>query len=319
MGTLWLLDSGASSHFTQEINDFIEYCTPLPHERIPVNTASNKIYVVGEGSVLLKHYLGDKLVTTCLTKVLHIPDITARLLSMGKFLQQGLRIYGDSHNISLVHKDKPVLTCKPLHLGQMVYRLDAAIADLDAKQIYKVDYDLMHRRLGHPSKDIMTQAKNHTKGFPQDLPIPTNTPVCPGCAQGKMPASAHPPLESHATAPFEHMHSDSKSFPVVSYRKYKYFISFFDDYTSYAWIVLLCKKSGAITTLKQFMAMVKTQYKADIKEWMSDAGGEYKSDAFLKTLKDAGIKILQSAPHTPQQNGCAERFMRTVIDKAESM
>ncbi len=52
---------------------------------------------------------------------------------------------------------------------------------------------------------------------------------------------------------------------------------------------------------------------------MSDAGGEYKSDAFLKTLKDAGIKILQSALHTPQQNGCAERFMRTIIDKAQSM
>jgi hypothetical protein len=65
--------------------------------------------------------------------------------------------------------------------------------------------------------------------------------------------------------------------------------------------------------------LVKTQYGTDIKEWMSDAGGEYKSDAFLKTLKDVGIKILQSAPHTPQQNGCAERFMRTIMDKAQSM
>jgi transposase InsO family protein len=103
---------------------------------------------------------------------------------------------------------------------------------------------------------------------------------------------------------------------VVSYHKYKYFINFIDDYTSYAWVVLLREKSAAITALKQFMALVKTQYRADIKEWMSDAGGEYKSDAFLKTLKDAGIKILQSAPYTPQQNGRAERFMRTIMDKA---
>jgi hypothetical protein len=153
---------------------------------------------------------------------------------MGEVLQQGLHIHGDSRNISLVHKNKPVLTCKPLHLGQTVYWLDAAIADLDAKQIYKVNYDLMHQRLGHPSKDVMTQAKNYTKGFPQDLPIPTNTPVCPGCAQGKMPASAHLPSESRATAPFERVHSDIKSFPVVSYHKYKYFISFFNDYISYA-------------------------------------------------------------------------------------
>ena len=52
---------------------------------------------------------------------------------------------------------------------------------------------------------------------------------------------------------------------------------------------------------------------------MSNAGGEYKSNAFLETLKDAGIKILQSALHTSQQNGCTECFMHTVMDKAESM
>jgi transposase InsO family protein len=106
---------------------------------------------------------------------------------------------------------------------------------------------------------------------------------------------------------------------VVSYHKYKYFINFIDDYTSYVWVVLLHKKSAAITALKQFIALVKTQYSADIKEWMSDAGGEYKSDTFLKTLKDAGIKILQSALHTPQQNGHAECFMCTIMDKAQSM
>ena len=52
---------------------------------------------------------------------------------------------------------------------------------------------------------------------------------------------------------------------------------------------------------------------------MSDAGGEYKSDVFINTLKDHGIKILQSAPYTPQQNGCAEHFMRMCMDKAQAM
>ena len=67
------------------------------------------------------------------------------------------------------------------------------------------------------------------------------------------------------------------------------------------------------------MVLIKTQYGTDIKEWMSDAGGEYKSDTFPKTLKDAGIRILQSSPHTPQQNGHAEHFMHTIMDKAQSM
>jgi transposase InsO family protein len=52
---------------------------------------------------------------------------------------------------------------------------------------------------------------------------------------------------------------------------------------------------------------------------MSDAGGEYKSEAFDAVLCDKGIRILQSVPYTPQQNGCAEHFNRTLMDKAQSM
>ena len=58
--------------------------------------------------------------------------------------------------------------------------------------------------------------------------------------------------------------------------------------------------------LKDFLAMVLNQYGCTIKEWMSDASGEYKSDAFLSVLKAKGIKILQSIPFTPQKNGHAE-------------
>ena len=52
---------------------------------------------------------------------------------------------------------------------------------------------------------------------------------------------------------------------------------------------------------------------------MSDAGGEYKSRAFNNLLKGEGICIFQSASHTPQQNGHAEHFMHTVMDKSEAM
>ena len=48
---------------------------------------------------------------------------------------------------------------------------------------------------------------------------------------------------------------------------------------------------------------------------MSDAGGEYKSDTFDLMLKNKGIKILQSAPHTPQQNSHTERFIQTIMKK----
>jgi hypothetical protein len=78
-------------------------------------------------------------------------------------------------------------------------------------------------------------------------------------------------------------------------------------------------KAAAIFALKHFIALVRNQFGTTIKEWTSDTGGEYKSEVFLNTLKDQGIRILQSAPYTPKQNGRAERFMRTCMDKAQAM
>jgi transposase InsO family protein len=88
---------------------------------------------------------------------------------------------------------------------------------------------------------------------------------------------------------------------------------------SFAWITLLCAKSSAIHALHKFLVMIKTQFGLTIKEWMSDAGREYKSDAFLKVLQENGIRVLQSVLHTPQQNGCTECFNQTSMDKAEAI
>ena len=217
---LWLLDSGASAHFTFNMDDFIEYTPASKDERIPVSTAANTIYVRGKGTVLLSHNVGDQMITTRLHPVLYIPEITTRILSLGTFLQQGLNLSGHAPQISLAYKHETLIVCKPLIYGQTIYWLDATTRSQRAHQlIYTVDYDLMHRRLGHPSKDVMSHARNTVKGFPDTVTIPSNAPVCPGCAQGKMPAAAHPPLVTRASRPFEHVHSDLKSFPVISYHK----------------------------------------------------------------------------------------------------
>ena len=70
---------------------------------------------------------------------------------------------------------------------------------------------------------------------------------------------------------------------------------------------------------KDFLELVRVQYNAQVKGWMSDASGEYKSDAFDRALLEKGIIINQSAPQTLMQNGHAECLMRTLMDKAEAM
>ena len=124
-----------------------------------------------------------------------------------------------------------------------------------------------------------------------------------------MTRSSFPPSPGRAIAPFDKVHMDLKEFSVQSYNHYKFFISFFDDCTSYGWIVLLRRKSKADPAIRQFIAMVKNQYNKVVREFMIDAGGEFKSDELRTFLKELSINILPSVPHMHQQNGHAERFI----------
>ena len=60
-------------------------------------------------------------------------------------------------------------------------------------------------------------------------------------------------------------------------------------------------------------------YYGIVQQWISDGSKKYKSVAFDKILKNKDIRILQSMPHTPQQNRYVEQFMQILSDKAKSI
>jgi len=94
-GTFWLLDSGASHHFTGDIGDFASY-NELKRVHY-AKTANGVALIAGIGTVLLRcldHNSGDEKVVT-LTQVLHMPGTTACLISMGEMLQRNYRVTGD--------------------------------------------------------------------------------------------------------------------------------------------------------------------------------------------------------------------------------
>jgi hypothetical protein len=178
--------------------------------------------------------------------------------------------------------------------------------------------DLAHKHFVHPNKKVLCKFPSATLGYSLVNGKLSSGP-CRGCVQGKMHQHVYSPSTKQASKPFKLIHSDLKLFPIESYHWYKYVIVFYNDYSLYAWISCLQQKSSAISATKQFLAMVMTYYESKVMQWMSNAGGEYKLDVFNNMLRNEGIKILTSTLHTPQQNGHAERFMCTFIDKSESM
>ena len=172
----------------------------------------------------------------------------------------------------------------------------------------------MHHRFSHPSKDVLQHASGTTLGFPS-ITFPHEEHICPGCAEGKMTRLVFPAFDRRSAKPFDKIHMDLKAMPVRSYHGYNYFLIIFDNATSHSWTVNLKQKFDATPAIQQFIAMVKTQYGLSIKEVQIDAGGEFKSQELTLFLREQGINILTSVP----QNGCAERFICTVMDKAQAM
>jgi hypothetical protein len=325
-----MADSSTSECFTHTQSDLTEF-EVLDDNELVVKTASktNSFKIKGKGAWIITHkvlHRGKKpSITSCLYPVYYLPGLTHWLMSVGHLLNDGLELKGSSSSLEFSagtsSTKQLLLQFKPYSPGQNIYWLSARLASrhtiLAMSSVTTVDYDIMH--FAHPSKDVLWHASGNTQNFSSNMLFPSISPVCQGCAEGKMTRSSFPPSPQRSEAPFDKVHMYLKEFSVQSYSQYKFFILFFDDCTSFGWIVLLRHKSEADPAIRQFIAMVKNQFNKVIHEFMINAGGEFKSNELSMFLKELGINILSSVPQMHQQNGCAERFIRTIVEKAQAI
>ena len=104
---------------------------------------------------------------------------------------------------------------------------------------------------------------------------------------------------------------------VTSTNDFKYFVLF--AYSKFTWLYLLKHKSNVLDVFKFFKDTVKNQLNSKIKTLRKDNGGEFTSNAFKLFCSSHGIMHKFSCPHTPQQNGVAERKHRHVVECALTM
>jgi hypothetical protein len=232
---MWLLDSGTSAHFTFNKKDFVEYveyASPRYSQ-----TTNGKAPILGEGTVIVD-YRGS---SVHLSPVIYMPTCNLKLISMGTLLKDNcLTINTGPGHIGFFDKcaKRIVLSFHSHGADTMFWMCAPTMSPQATLSLASVDYELLHCRMGHPSKDVLRAARKHIKDFP-DIKIPTQHPICPGHQLGKQPNRPFPHTERRATAPFELIHSDLKSFEVESYHKYKYAIVYYYDFTSMAWVVCL--------------------------------------------------------------------------------
>jgi hypothetical protein len=117
---------------------------------------------------------------------------------------------------------------------------------------------------------------------------------------------------SQSSAPLMLIFSNVFGPAIDSFGRYKYYMSFINDYSKFTWIYLLRLKSDVYKSFCEFQHLVERMFGRKIIAFQSDWGGEYeKLNAHFKTV---GIHHHVSCPHTHQQNGVAERMHRHIVE-----
>ena len=152
---MWLLNLGAFIHFTFNKNDFVEY-VDYPQPRYS-QTANGKAPILGEGTVII----GFKGSSMHLLLVIYMPTCNLKLISMSTLLKDNcLTINAGAGHIDFYDKcAKKVILSFHSYGADTMFWIHAPMMSPQAIHLLaSVDYDLLHRQMGHLSKDVLKAA-----------------------------------------------------------------------------------------------------------------------------------------------------------------
>jgi hypothetical protein len=311
--TRWMMDSGATHHMSPHKSDFADYTPCQGTVRLGDKSAVDQ---VGVGSVVFKTSQGTQIT---LTNVLHIPDVKTRFLSTRALVQRGATVVFDQGSFKIAVNQRCIASG---YLEHNLYWLDASMASLNAHTRGAVTpLHTWHQRMGHMSHmALKSYGPAATTGMDIDASAAAIPNACRGCELGKSARKPFPSSGKKTSRIYEVVHSDlAGPMQTDSVQGSKYIATFLDDYSRHAVVYHLKSKDKFVQALKTFLAWGETQTSQKLRALHSDRGGEYMAGTVTQILNEKGIERHLTMPGSPQQNGKAERFNRTLMDKAMAM
>ena len=317
------------THERESLMDFRLY-TSEEKEKSKIHLGDDSVIsAVGEGKVRLSIGSGENDLHLALQQVAYVPDLTKNLLSVATMTQMGAEVRFTREKC-IVEKGGKQFTIGH-SVGGKLYRVGASQFNKDSAYYtseHNSSKDIWHQRFGHLNKrDVDKLLKSSmVVGMKATGEFTGNTEVCEGCVLGKMTKTPFPKKsQSRGSAPLELVHTDlCGPMQEESHGGSRYVLTFTDDFSRYTTVYFLRNKSETMTKFKDYVSLMENfsgqkMQKLSIKTLRSDNGGEYLSNEFTRFCNENGISREFSNPQTPEQNGVAERFNRTMIESARSM
>jgi Reverse transcriptase (RNA-dependent DNA polymerase)/Integrase core domain/gag-polypeptide of LTR copia-type/GAG-pre-integrase domain len=308
----WMVDSGATHHITPHRSDFTNW---TPAEGVVSLGGHAEIRQTGTGTVTIHPSGGTKIVH--LHNVMHVPDAGARYFSVSALMQKGGQITFKDNKLSISVRGRHIAS--GYQEGNLFW-IDASNATLHAISNAPTSLHLWHARMGHMSHQALKRYKDSVKGIALDPSLTETDAPCPGCELGKQTRSPFSDSSKRSDRRLQIVHSDlAGPMQTRSIQGSLYIATFIDDYSKHGVVYYLKSKDQCAAAFKKFLAWAENQTSDRLLALHSDRGGEYLSGAVRSILDEKGIEHRLTMPHTPQQNGLAERWNRTILDKARAL
>ncbi|KNZ52981.1 hypothetical protein VP01_337g8 [Puccinia sorghi] len=280
--TMFVLDSGASSHMVSDMNLFVSL--ELADQGV-VRTSSGKdsLVIKGIGTIKLSNQHG----TLLLNNVFFIPDLFVNLLSVHCLVLNNYHIEFLKYTFNVSIYNKLVMS------GHYEGNLPSLHFSNTSQTALLNSAELLHKSLGHS---------------------------CEACAVSKITRASFKSSHARASRPFEELHLDLIG-PITpeSREGDKYILTVVDSNTRFCSATPIRLKSEVPETLSSLIDFEAKRFGYYPSVLHSDRGREFINSTMENFCKKHLIRCRTSDPYTPQQNGLAERHNRTIIESLRTI
>ena len=331
--TTFLGDTGASHHIVHKRGYFSEL-SPLPGP-FHINQVQGKIQVTYWGTVMVEVDSAIGKQPLRLTNVLLIESMEFNILSLQKMRAAGfIPVYAEVEGKVVIKKRLPTSALEQVALlsksieGRLT--LDCKILSplsplpsLRHAEAFSnsLSMDLLHRRLGHSGEAALHRLLHDNMATGIGQVFGTVSP-CDPCKLGKLTRPPHPAVAfNHNTTYALELVVMDLAGPVKpsSLGGASYFLGILDVFTRHSWVFTIRKKYDAAAKIMEWKSIAEGQSKTKLLKLRSDNGGEFTSAAFQSSMALQGVELQTTPPRSPESNGLAERFNRTLQDKTRTI
>lgn len=143
---------------------------------------------------------------------------------------------------------------------------------------------------------------------------------CVICIKAKQARKPFVSSERVSNAVLELIHMDvCGPMPRLSIGGHKYLYTIIDDYSRKLFVYPLKSKTEVFDNFLSFVNMAEKQTEKKLKAIRSDNGTEFINYKFKDFCTLKGVVHQKTVPYTPQQNGVAERYNRTIMERVRGM